>query len=259
MSTTADQVAPLPESRVIVDHDLACVQCGYNLRTLSPDALCPECATPVARTQEEAARWQGFARPSDLRASAAGFAWSDSVFLFCAAVALMLRRSGFSPELGIGLAVVPGMLTLVFGCGFINYTSPYVEHCPGKSNAQGSLLRESMTLIGFLALFTCAAITFGIAAPLCLGPVVAWRTGVVLRRLGRPDIAKWSLPASFCGALALAVALLALGLLGAGSSVPWEWVTLASLWIGHAMTIGLVAAVARQLRYSGLVPRVPTC
>jgi len=30
--------------------DLACARCGYNLRTLATDALCPECATPVSQS-----------------------------------------------------------------------------------------------------------------------------------------------------------------------------------------------------------------
>jgi len=30
--------------------DLPCARCGYNLRTLTADALCPECATPVVRS-----------------------------------------------------------------------------------------------------------------------------------------------------------------------------------------------------------------
>jgi MFS family permease len=33
-----------------VQMDLACVRCGYNLRTLAADGLCPECALPVARS-----------------------------------------------------------------------------------------------------------------------------------------------------------------------------------------------------------------
>lgn len=33
---------------VSLDHNLPCLRCGYNLRTLSPDARCPECSTPIA-------------------------------------------------------------------------------------------------------------------------------------------------------------------------------------------------------------------
>jgi hypothetical protein len=33
-----------------VAEDLACIQCGYNLRTLQREARCPECATAVGRS-----------------------------------------------------------------------------------------------------------------------------------------------------------------------------------------------------------------
>jgi len=34
----------------IIDHDLPCVGCGYNLRMQPRDGRCPECATPVAKS-----------------------------------------------------------------------------------------------------------------------------------------------------------------------------------------------------------------
>jgi hypothetical protein len=38
-----------------IDRDLYCVRCEYNLRTLPPDALCPECGHPVAETLRDEA------------------------------------------------------------------------------------------------------------------------------------------------------------------------------------------------------------
>jgi len=34
----------------LVSADVYCRRCGYNLRNLSIDALCPECATPVSQS-----------------------------------------------------------------------------------------------------------------------------------------------------------------------------------------------------------------
>lgn len=39
--------APSPDRDTTVDHDLPCTRCGYNLRTLSLDARCPECGQLV--------------------------------------------------------------------------------------------------------------------------------------------------------------------------------------------------------------------
>jgi hypothetical protein len=43
MSTFAATVPP-----TALDQNIHCHRCGYNLRTLSPDALCPECSTPIS-------------------------------------------------------------------------------------------------------------------------------------------------------------------------------------------------------------------
>ena len=34
-----------------VGDTLACVGCGYDLRELSEDGVCPECGTPIARSR----------------------------------------------------------------------------------------------------------------------------------------------------------------------------------------------------------------
>lgn len=46
LNTTTDSTAAAPASRVI-DTDLPCLNCRYNLRTLSENAICPECQSPV--------------------------------------------------------------------------------------------------------------------------------------------------------------------------------------------------------------------
>lgn len=38
----------------LISSDLPCSGCGYNLRTLGRDALCPECALPVAKSLDGA-------------------------------------------------------------------------------------------------------------------------------------------------------------------------------------------------------------
>lgn len=43
---------PPPDSAAVLDRDLACARCDYNLRTLTANAVCPECGEPIARTLE---------------------------------------------------------------------------------------------------------------------------------------------------------------------------------------------------------------
>ena len=40
----------LDDNGRILEDDLACVACSYNLRGLSPDGACPECGTTVERS-----------------------------------------------------------------------------------------------------------------------------------------------------------------------------------------------------------------
>lgn len=35
-----------------IDHDLSCMICGYNLRSLTPDGTCPECGADIARSTQ---------------------------------------------------------------------------------------------------------------------------------------------------------------------------------------------------------------
>jgi hypothetical protein len=44
---------------MMIEHDIDCMQCGYNLRGLAGDGLCPECARSVA----ESIKWAADRRP----------------------------------------------------------------------------------------------------------------------------------------------------------------------------------------------------
>jgi hypothetical protein len=39
-----------PPDVFLVDDDMACIQCGYNLRGLNDEGRCPECGTPIDKT-----------------------------------------------------------------------------------------------------------------------------------------------------------------------------------------------------------------
>jgi len=45
--------SPPPAAAAIIDTDLACSGCGYNLRTQPEDGACPECGQSIAKTRED--------------------------------------------------------------------------------------------------------------------------------------------------------------------------------------------------------------
>jgi hypothetical protein len=53
MDHTTDTSAPVPDAQLpapparVIDVDLPCLYCRYNLRTLTEEAICPECQSPV--------------------------------------------------------------------------------------------------------------------------------------------------------------------------------------------------------------------
>jgi len=49
-------VEPAPQPRPIIDTDLACSACRYNLRMQPEGGACPECGQPIAKTREDHAR-----------------------------------------------------------------------------------------------------------------------------------------------------------------------------------------------------------
>lgn len=50
MNVAGDIPARIPAPGQPLTEDLTCTRCGYNLRGLTLDKLCPECATPIARS-----------------------------------------------------------------------------------------------------------------------------------------------------------------------------------------------------------------
>lgn len=76
-----------PAPAEILQEDRACARCGYNLRGLRSDGLCPECATPIARSLQ--GNLLRFADP----------AWLDKLRF---GVALRLWNILFSVLAGIG-------------------------------------------------------------------------------------------------------------------------------------------------------------
>jgi len=109
------------DERVAVD--LPCVACGYNLRTLRVDSVCPECAAPVERSFRQVhLRWADAGWVGTL-AGGAGFLAASCVLLcLCVALAMLahaLGGAGFAGTVAFGIA--SGVLALV---GILFLTAP---------------------------------------------------------------------------------------------------------------------------------------
>lgn len=56
-----------------IDQDVTCTRCGYNLRGLSPEGVCPECASPVGRSIQ--GDFLRFSSPDWVEGLASGMNW----------------------------------------------------------------------------------------------------------------------------------------------------------------------------------------
>lgn len=103
---TASTATSRPLNRAVT---LVCIQCGYPLKGLARDGVCPECSTPVRRSTAALVHFPSMKRiPGAMRASkfllaSFGFAGAACV------VVLIAINSGANPILGLaGIASVVG-------------------------------------------------------------------------------------------------------------------------------------------------------
>jgi hypothetical protein len=152
-------MAPPDAAAPVISCDLTCVGCGYNLRTLARDALCPECATPV----EQSCRAPDLdaASPAWLRRIRRGY-----LLLFAGGVSCGLGRPGgwsISSVLlrGESLALLAALqLLLITLAGYTRALFP-----PLPDSETGALAALSFF---FLAGAAFAALMAGAALPVGL-------------------------------------------------------------------------------------------
>jgi len=99
-----DAVPAIPERLQLdadgrIAEDLYCLECEYNLRTLLPDAACPECGTPIG--QSSRGRMLRFCDPAWLRRLTTGINW------IAAGIALLLLGSILWIVMAKGIARSP--------------------------------------------------------------------------------------------------------------------------------------------------------
>lgn len=117
-----DMPGASPSPTAVIDHDLPCTQCGYNLRGLTSGMNCPECAAPVARSAH--GRWLRFANAEWLDRLRRGVLlklWSMLLSLVVSFGAAALVFMGFPQGLVSSVGLVGGALTTY---GVFLLTSP---------------------------------------------------------------------------------------------------------------------------------------
>lgn len=104
-----------------VSADLPCISCGYNLRGLSPDSVCPECGIPIGRSQY--GNLLRYSDPTWVKQLSSGMNWVIAaiiVGILSGCVGQLLIRSA-NVSLGLFVSLVPAVLHLL---GYIYLTAP---------------------------------------------------------------------------------------------------------------------------------------
>lgn len=162
----------LPDAQGRIGTDVTCRFCGYNLRGLLPDGLCPECGKPV-----EASTYRyllEFADPAWVRSLAGGANWILGAVLVSVGMlpTAMLAIMYLHPAQEVVVAViglgVPGLAYLI---GFWKLTRPQ----PGKIDYGGDVARVC-TRASAVCVLAGGLAWFPLAADAVAGPLL----GIVL-------------------------------------------------------------------------------
>ncbi len=97
----------------VLENDVKCTRCGYNLRGLSVDKLCPECGTPIERSTH--GNFLRFADPAwldKLRLGTVVMVWNLLIILVLGVGAVLLTLAGLPETVVILLGLLANSLGL---------------------------------------------------------------------------------------------------------------------------------------------------
>lgn len=180
----------------VIDHDLPCTQCGYNLRGLTSGMNCPECAAPVARSAH--GRWLRFANAEWLDRLHHGVLlklWSMLVTLVVSFGAAALVFMGFPQGLVSSVGLIGGALA-TYGVFLLTSPEPNIAILEDPVNLRRvfrwvaliGLGISVLNLAGQLSGWHLVLMVFGGAGSI-VGVVMLFCEFVYLRRFARrvPD------------------------------------------------------------------------
>lgn len=100
--------------QAVIEHDLACRGCGYNLRGLSPRSRCPECDQPISHALQ--GDWLRYSDPRWVTTIANGYrllAGAVAIGLLAIIFAAASAHSLAIPWLTMAIALTVGVVSLV--------------------------------------------------------------------------------------------------------------------------------------------------
>jgi len=219
--------------------DLPCVACGYNLRTLRVDSVCPECAAPV-----EQSLGQGFLCWSDhywvetLANGAADLAVGTGLFVLFGGVSATVAATEFGEGALCVLTTLTALALIFELIGVVVVTEPEPDRperltrLPWRRPTRWCLSVAAVVFVGLVLLWFSAFATglrpaggpvlvLVAVAVMSLSAVGAsfclfMHLGSLMARVPRPGLARWArIEAYALGSVALfGSALLCVGIAG---------------------------------------------
>jgi len=171
-----------PAESSVVQKDLTCVHCGYNLRTLGSTRRCPECGSLVADTltlNSDLAR----SRPNWLRSLALG----NRLLLLSRILlaAIYIEACSYNNSLAGGFAIA---MCILHVAGTFFLTAKEHPHLYAADGRRALLQR-------FLALASALSIGAGIYQQATVTPITAWSIKLWPPLLAWSGAGFWRLPA----------------------------------------------------------------
>jgi hypothetical protein len=143
--------------------DLSCIHCGYNLRTLRADGVCPECGHAVRASlryyQAEPVRWLTSVSGGTATLVVTQQGFIAAVALIGVGAALDRGRDGFLPW-PLFLAAVVCIWAILSGIGLLGLTAKG-GGAPGRWEGISTRRLVRLGLAGFVLMSASAALTDG--------------------------------------------------------------------------------------------------
>jgi len=238
-------------SPAVVEGDLPCAICGYNLKGLAADINCPECGQPVARTLS----------PNLLRSNPEWLRRQATTMFVLAAIGLL--RPGSETAFGpvTALTIFHIVMLIVAVVGVFRLSAPELPAAaigvPFDSWRRGIRAAALISAAIYAATLVLPRINFRLLELLAFVAVASllaleWLVGVFLHRLAvrsgdhaiiaHAHFVRWALPLQY----ALYIALGILSRTATDNATIVEYVITTIYWLGSLVSIIYVLLLGRM-------------